>query len=59
MKIQKEHSRLDIRKFFFSQRVVNSWNALPQHVVDAESINLFKNALDDYWKDMDDTSCIA
>jgi len=59
MKLKKERSRLDIRKFFFSQRVVNSWNALPQHVVDAESINLFKNALDDCWRDMDDTSCIA
>jgi len=45
-KITKERSRLDIRKYFFSQRVVNMWNGLPQHVVDAQSVNGFKNALD-------------
>jgi hypothetical protein len=53
MKIQKQQTRLDIRKHFFSQRVVNPWNKLSQKVVDAPSINCFKNALDDEWKDMD------
>jgi len=42
----KQQSRLDIRKHFFSQRVVNQWNNLSQKVVDAPSINGFKNALD-------------
>ena len=35
----------------FSQRVVNDWNSLPIHVVNAPSINSFKNGLDDFWKD--------
>ena len=26
----KSHSRLDIRKYTFSQRVVNDWNKLPE-----------------------------
>ena len=40
------------RKSFFSIRVINSWNALPQHVVDAPSTNAFKNRLDKHWTDM-------
>ena len=59
LKIRKDRSNLDIRKHFFSQRVVNAWNKLPQHVVDAPSVNSFKNRLDNLWKDMDITSCAA
>jgi ribonucleases P/MRP protein subunit RPP40 len=44
----KKRSKLDIRKYFFSQRVVNSWNVLPQEVVDATSVNAFKNRLDKF-----------
>ena len=35
---------LKIRKYFFSQRVVNSWNRLPAKVVNSKSVNAFKNA---------------
>ena len=35
MKLNKERPRLDIRKFFFSQRAVNGWNRLPATVVNA------------------------
>ena len=45
-KLVKNRSRLDIRKNFFSQRVVNDWNSLPEVVVEAESINSFKNRYD-------------
>jgi len=56
-KIVKERSRLDIRKFFFSQRVVSKWNSLPASVVDAESVNGFKNAYDRFFsEDMDASS---
>jgi len=47
-KLVKHRSRLDIRKNFFSQRVVNVWNSLPQVVVDADSVNSFKNRLDKF-----------
>ena len=53
LKLSKERSRKDVRKFSFGRRVVEGWNALPQHVVDAKSINQFKNALDEHWKEMD------
>ena len=51
-KIIKVRSRLEIRRNFFSQRVVNSWNELPQYIADADSINSFKNRLDSYWKNI-------
>src|SRR5579872_4976179 len=49
-KITKVRSRLEIRRNLFSQRVVNKWNELPQYVVEAESVNAFKNRLDGYCK---------
>ena len=57
MKLTKERSRLDTRKFFFSQCVVNGWNRLPAAVVNAETVNAFKNAYDhNYKSDMDNRS---
>ena len=41
MKLEKKHVHLDIRKYFFTQGVVNYWNVLPQSAVDAENINQF------------------
>jgi len=49
-KLLKSRSRLDIRKHFFSQRVVNEWNKLPNTVVEAQSVNSFKNKYDNYVK---------
>ena len=50
MKLFKERSRLNISKYFFSNRIVDRWNSLPEYVIDAESTNSFKNRLDNYWK---------
>ncbi len=50
LKIEKRRSNLNIRQNFFSQRVVGVWNDLPQHVIDATSVNAFKYRLDNYWK---------
>jgi len=48
-KLQKEMCRYDIRKYSLCYRVVNVWNSLPDYVVEADSVNSFKNRLDKYW----------
>ena len=48
MKLSKQRASLDVRKFSFSQRVVQEWNKLPQEVVDAMSVNQFENRLDKF-----------
>ena len=48
-KLETKRSRLELRRNFFSQRVVVPWNKLPESVVTAESVNAFKNRLDKEW----------
>jgi len=38
--------RLDVRKKFFTMRMVKHWHRLPQEVVDAPSLETFKIRLD-------------
>ena len=35
----------------FCNRIVNDWNDLPYHIIEANNINTFKNALDKHWFD--------
>ena len=49
-KLSKSRSRLEVRKNFFSQRVINEWNKLTIDVVEANSVNSFKNRYDIYKK---------
>ena len=42
----KKQSRLDVRKFSFSQRTIDIWNKLSTECVHASSVNMFKNKID-------------
>ena len=44
----KEQCRLDMRKYSFSQRVINEWNKLPNDCVNTSSVNMLKNRIDRY-----------
>ena len=50
-----EHKRLYIptRVNFFANRVVNNWNSLPEYIVEAGSLNIFKNSLHRLWSNQD------
>ena len=38
-----------MRKYYFTERIVNMWNSLPDAVVNSSTINQFKNRLDRHW----------
>ena len=50
-KLIKKRFNKDNRKYMFTNRIVNTWNSLPNVVVTANSVNSFKKALDRHWKD--------
>ena len=45
-KLRQGRFRLDIRRQFFTQKVVTQWNRLPKEAVDAPSLEAFKARLD-------------
>jgi len=45
-KLKEGICRLDIRKEFFTMKVVKHWNRLPREVVDAPSLEVFRARLD-------------
>ena len=49
LKIAKERCTRDIRKFSFTNRVVDIWNSLPENIIKANTVHQFENRLDKLW----------
>jgi len=52
LKVAKPRSKLQLRVNFFSNRVINAWNKLPDSKVQAQSVASFKRALDRSWESL-------
>ena len=48
-KLHRRRFRLNVRATVFSNRVINVWNDLPDNIVNAPSVNAFKNRLNKHW----------
>ena len=46
-KIQKKKGKKDVKKYSFPNIFIDSWNKLPEHIVNAKSIHQFKKLYDE------------
>ena len=45
----KHRCHYDLRKFSFTNRIVNIWNSLSNTVVEVDTVDKFKLGLDKFW----------
>ena len=50
LRLFKRHCHYDLRKYYFGNRIISHWNSLPDYVIHSNSIGIFENRLDLFWK---------
>jgi hypothetical protein len=45
-KLIKKGCRIHLRKYYFSYRIIDTWNRLDSKIVRSSSLNMFKNRYD-------------
>ena len=50
LRLFKKHVHYVLRKYYFGNRIISNWNSLPDYVNNANSIGLFENSLDRFWR---------
>jgi hypothetical protein len=51
--LSKQRCNKNIRTNFFTQRIVTTWNQLPDSIVNAPTMQSFENRLDKYWNNLE------
>ena len=52
-KLSTHGSNKDVRKYFFSNRIVKIWNSLPEWLIRSADVYKFENNLDSFWQDQE------
>ena len=52
-KMLKRRVNTRLRQNFFTERVIDTWNSLSSHVVEAPSIKAFERRIDRFWRNQD------
>ena len=51
-KLFVQHANFNIRKWFFSIRIVDIWNCLPSNIINASNVICFEKRLDKCYADL-------
>ena len=52
-KIYPQRANKNIGKNLFTLRTIQTWNNLPEYIINAKTTKSFENRLDRYWKNQD------
>ena len=53
LRLTKQTPHSSLRRYSFTYRVVNTWNSLPERIIQAPSVKSFEGLLDKFWANKD------